>query len=198
MAKITFRDLLVKISYVYLTDIYIYKNQFIIGGDISNENNPGLFICKLTNDSSELCDETLDRTKVYHVSDIKKSKDRFNEYLREVTNDDEINKVESLKNTVLNEIYSFETWNNFNFTEEEINDLFNDGISIEIFTENSKIPSLILSKSMIPLATEKNLDKLYYNFISSETQGKMVINKILFTLDHEFFQIYMYYRYMNW
>ena len=39
MAKTTFRDVLVKLSNVYLTDIYIYKNQYILGGDLSNLNN---------------------------------------------------------------------------------------------------------------------------------------------------------------
>lgn len=199
MAKTTFRDLLVKISYVYLTDIYIYKNQFVLGGKISNENNPGLFICKLTEESSKLCDDVLNRDKIYYVSDVKKSKDNFKDYLREVDNDKEIKEVEYNKKKILNKVYSIETWDNFKFSDKELSELFDDGISIEIFTDNSKVPSLILSKSMIPLTTEKNIDKLYYHLISRESKGKEnSLNEIAFTLDHEFFQIYMLYTYMNW
>lgn len=199
MAKTTFRDLLVKISYVYLTDIYIYKNQFVLGGKISNDNNPGLFICKLTEESSKLCDDVLNRDKIYYVSDVKKSKDNFKDYLREVDNDKEIKEVEYNKKKILNKVYSIETWDNFKFSDKELSELFDDGISIEIFTDNSKVPSLILSKSMIPLTTEKNIDKLYYHLISRESKGKEnSLNEIAFTLDHEFFQIYMLYTYMNW
>lgn len=199
MAKTTFRDLLVKISYVYLTDIYIYKNQFVLGGKISNENNPGLFICKLTEESSKLCDDVLDRDKIYYISDVKKSKDNFKDYLREVNDTKEIKDVEYNKKKILNKVYSIETWDNFKFSDKELGELFDDGISIEIFTDNSKVPSLILSKSMIPLTTEKNIDKLYYHLISRESKGKEnSLNEIAFTLDHEFFQIYMLYTYMNW
>lgn len=199
MAKTTFRDLLVKISYVYLTDIYIYKNQFVLGGKISNENNPGLFICKLTEESSKLCDDVLNRDKIYYVSDVKKSKDNFKDYLREVDDNKEIKEVEYNKKKILNKVYSIETWDNFKFSDKELSELFDDGISIEIFTDNSKVPSLILSKSMIPLTTEKNIDKLYYHLISRESKGKEnSLNEIAFTLDHEFFQIYMLYTYMNW
>lgn len=199
MAKTTFRDLLVKISYVYLTDIYIYKNQFVLGGKISNENNPGLFICKLTEESSKLCDDVLNRDKIYYISDVKKSKDNFKDYLREVDDNKEIKEVEYNKKKILNKVYSIETWDNFKFSDKELGELFDDGISIEIFTDNSKVPSLILSKSMIPLTTEKNIDKLYYHLISRESKGKEnSLNEIAFTLDHEFFQIYMLYTYMNW
>ena len=199
MAKTTFRDVLVKLSNVYLTDIYIYKNQYILGGDLSNLNNPGIFICQLTGDTMKIFDEKLDKSKIYYVSDIKKSKDNFDEYSKEVTDKNEINRIEDLKEKILKEVFNIETWNNFKFNDEEIQLLFNDGISIEIFKNDTKIPSLILSKSMIPLATEKNLDKLYYYLLSTNTEaGDTMINKIIFSLDTELFQVYMYYTYMNW
>lgn len=192
MAKITFKDLLTKLSNVY-SDIYLINNTFILAGPESSSNNRGEYYCVLTPDMTEICNDIFDKSKIYYISDIKKAKVSLNEYCNEIKSNTLDN--ESIINTVKEyqkKILKITDWKNLILTEEEINKIFEERETIELFKDDKSISNITISKSIFPLISEKNISDLYYHINQNEK-----INELFLSLDFPLFQLYMIYTYIK-
>lgn len=194
MAKISFRDLLVKASTLFSSDAYLINNQYLIAGPESEENNQGYYLLKLSPSIIELCNELFDNTKIYYIGSVKNAKDKLNENYNEETREAQIYSVKEKADRILSFINQTDIWKKINLSEEKINQLYNENISIDFFDENEDIPSITVSKCIFPLITQKSINDGYYNIFVDES--KDYIN-LLFSFDYPLFQIYTLYRYVS-
>ena len=192
MAKeVTFRDLLVKIKNIFSTDIYLINNQYIIAGEKSSEDNLGYSLCVLSPDIINICNNSFDPCKIYYIKNITNAKDDLENNISEVSSYSEKELVNYSLEEVINIKNKIETWDSFNFTEKQLDELFEDNMTINLF-KDTDIPSVTISKSLFPLVTKKNVSDLYYSVI----QDLQYIN-LMISFDFPLFQLYILYRYLD-
>lgn len=189
MAKLNFRDLLVKVSNVFSTDMYIVNNTYLIAGKKSDENCMGYYLCRLSPDMTNLCNEKLNGEKIYFISNIKNAKDNLSDFSTEINDDKTILEIRKKIDDLLNKINAKETWEKFKFSKTDIDNLFVNNLSFDIFKDNDKIPNITISKSVFPLLTEKNVSDLYYKVYLNNEYTTFVVS-----LDFPMFQLYMVYK----
>jgi hypothetical protein len=192
MAKKTFRDLLVKLNNVFSSDMYLVNCLYVIAGKESDEDNKGYYLCKLTPELISICKDGLDPNKVYFISDIRSAKDDLSTYMKEVESVKEIDEINKRIKFIEDYVNKTETWNNFPFTEIDIKNIFSDGLCEDFFEDDDNTPTITLSKSLFPLVTEKNVNRLYYNFFVKEDYADLLVS-----FDFDFFNLYMVYRCMD-
>jgi len=192
--KITFRDLLVKITTILSSDLYLINNQYIIGGPKSNDNNIGYFVFKLNPDIINVCNETnfLDASESYYFADAKAAKDDLENNCCKLTKPSQITWSKKMLSTVMDIVDNIETWNKFNFTDKEIDALFDENCTIDLFADSTEISTVTVSKTLFPLTNEKNISDLYYTVDKHED-----FNNLILSLDYSMFQLYMLYRYID-
>lgn len=152
-------------------DIYICKNTFIIGGELSENETVGSFFIKVSEDIQELFNShKLDPDSVYYINGIRNHKDDFFESLEKIR--DEKRKSQILHRlSLLNDTYASATeWNEFSFNDEELKMLFDDRHSIFMGKEDNP-EYLIISKSMIPSISKTNYRDYLYTFVYQEGYG---------------------------
>lgn len=187
---ITFRDLLVKIKNVFKTDIYLINNQFIIAGNKSAEDNLGYYVCVLSPDLITVCSKIFDN-KIYYIKNVMNAKDDLEGNISVVDSIAESELVKYSLEEVINIKNKIENWNTFDFTEEQLDKLFENNVTVNLF-ENNNIPSVTISKSLFPLVTKKSASSLYYNIIQETEYINLIIS-----FDFSMFQLYMLYRYLD-
>ena len=189
--EVTFRDLLVKIKNIFSTDIYLINNQYIIAGEKSSEDNLGYSLCVLSPDMIDICNNSFDPYKIYYIKNITNAKDDLENNISEVSSLAERESVNYSLEEVINIKNKIETWDSFNFTEKQLDELFEDNMTINLF-KDTDIPSVTISKSLFPLVTKKNVSDLYYSVI----QDLQYIN-LMISFDFPLFQLYILYRYLD-
>lgn len=189
--EVTFRDILVKITKVLSSDLYLINNQFIMGGHKSDENNIGYYLYRLSPAAMTASAEHFKTNKVYYISDGKAAKDSLENNFIDVTNELELKQINDKKDEILRLVKKTDIWKSFNFSEDDITTLFSDNSTLELFKDDKDIPSVTVSKTLFPYITEKNVSKLYYNVIK-----KSEYTNLLLSLDYDMFQLYMLYKYI--
>ena len=192
MAKKTFRDLLVKLNNVFSSDMYLVNDIYVVAGKESDEDNKGYYLCKLTPELIAICKDEFDPNKVYFINDIRSAKDDLASHINEVTDKGEIEKINKRIKFIEDYVNKTETWNSFPFTEVDIKNIFSDGLCEDFFEDDDNTPTITLSKSLFPLVTEKNVNRLYYNFFVKEDYADLLIS-----FDFDYFNLYMVYRCMD-
>lgn len=188
----TFRDLLVKIKNIFKTDIYLIHNQYIIGGEKSSAENIGYDVCVLTPELISVCSKIFDCDKIYYIKNVSNAKDDLDNNLSEVTSIAESELVRYSLEEVINIRDKCDTWNNFNFSEKQLNDLFENNVTISLFENYENIPEVTISKSLFPLVTKKTASDLYYHVIKDQSYINLLI-----AFDFPLFQLFMLYRYLD-
>ena len=188
----TFRDLLVKIKSIFKTDIYLIHNQYIIGGEKSSADNIGYNVCMLSPDIIDVCNKIFDSSKIYYIKNVTNAKDDLDNNYIEVTNVAESELVKYSLEEILNIKNKCDTWDTFNFTNEQLNDLFENNVTISLFSNNENIPEVTISKSLFPLVTKKTASDLYYHVIKDQSYINLLI-----AFDFPMFQLVMLYRYID-
>ena len=117
-----------------------------------------------------------------------------NSKVQEIINEKELKKIDNIVNSYMSEFNKIDIWDNFNFSEDEINQIFGEGKSFILF-ENDERSSVIISKSMFPLITEKTVNNMKYNYSKSDEDNSL--NKITLCYDYELFQLIMKYLYLS-
>ena len=189
--EVTFRDILVKITKVLSSDLYLINNQFIMGGHKSDENSIGYYLYRLSPAAMTASAEHFKTNKVYYISDGKAAKDSLENNFIVVTNELELKQINDKKDEILRLVKKTDIWKSFNFSEDDVTTLFSDNSTIELFKDDEDIPSVTVSKTLFPYITEKNVSKLYYNVIK-----KSEYTNLLLSLDYDMFQLYMLYKYI--
>lgn len=196
MAKeTTFRDLLMKISNVYPSDMYLIYNSYVIPGSFSDDDNNGEYLCILTPELKEICNKIYSNEDIVYISNIKNAKDKLEENSSIIKS--QITKKEVLDrlNEDLDSYKKIDSWNTFSLTEKELDDLYTKKIIINLFEDDDKIPTVSVSKKLFPLINEKQINEVIYNntLISNDEDE---IRKLTISFDYAFFQLILIYKYM--
>ena len=199
MISKNFKDLLNKACSIFKDDMYIVNNRYLLAGDMSEKDSDGYYFCRLSQDSIKVCNEQLgEKEQIIYVENVRKSKDTFGELSRIVENEDEKKLVLKKYKNLNKQLSTVQGWENVKLTEEEINDLYDRCVNIELFKNESDIPTVTISKSFLPLTTEKNIDNLFYSVqvIENNDIDEGDIGKLFLSIDIPQFQLNMIYTYL--
>ena len=199
MISKNFKDLLNKACSIFKDDMYIVNNRYLLAGDMSEKDSDGYYFCRLSQDSIKVCNEQLgEKEQIIYVENVRKAKDTFGELSRIVENEDEKKLVLKKYKNLNKQFNTVQGWEKVKLTEEEINDLYDRCVNIELFKNESNIPTVTISKSFLPLTTEKNIDNLFYSVqvIENNDIDEGDIGKLFLSIDIPQFQLNMIYTYL--
>ena len=199
MISKNFKDLLNKACSIFKDDMYIVNNRYLLAGDMSEKDSDGYYFCRLSQDSIKVCNEQLgEKEQIIYVENVRKAKDTFGELSRIVENEDEKELVLKKYKNLNKQLSTVQGWEKVKLTEEEINDLYDRCVNIELFKNESNIPTVTISKSFLPLTTEKNIDNLFYSVqvIENNDIDEGDIGKLFLSIDIPQFQLNMIYTYL--
>lgn len=191
------KDLLIKISTIFPKDAYIINNMYCIEGPLSKSETAGYYICQLSPEVMNFLKEKFKRSEIIYLKNIKNAKTDFNEpNVQIVKNEDDI---QSIKKKI-KELRSVTTdpknkWASFKFTENDLTDLFDECKFITLFENDSVIPPIEISKTLLPLITRKNIDCLTYAVQLGNNDDELT--KLIMDFDHELFHLFMIYEYLK-
>ena len=199
MISKNFKDLLNKACSIFKDDMYIVNNRYLLAGDMSEKDSDGYYFCRLSQDSIKVCNEQLgEKEQIIYVENVRKAKDTFSELSRIVEKEDEKKLVLKKYKNLNKQLSTVQGWEKVKLTEEEINDLYDRCVNIELFKNESDIPTVTISKSFLPLTTEKNIDNLFYSVqvIENNDIDEGDIGKLFLSIDIPQFQLNMIYTYL--
>ena len=199
MISKNFKDLLNKACSIFKDDMYIVNNRYLLAGDMSEKDSDGYYFCRLSQDSIKVSNEHLgEKEQIIYVENVRKSKDTFGELSRVVEKEDEKKLVLKKYKNLNKQLSTVQGWEKVKLTEEEINDLYDRCVNIELFKNESDIPTVTISKSFLPLTTEKNIDNLFYSVqvIENNDIDEGDIGKLFLSIDIPQFQLNMIYTYL--
>lgn len=209
-------EILVKLSNIF-NDFYITKNNFVISLDSEKP-----FLIELNEVTLKLFVQLCGEFKILRIFDLKNFKKALqqqidsekatkkeinqdkildiNNYYSLVEKESESKKVTNLLDIRMKEINNCKSWEPFVLSQDEegnaklIISLFKDNDYITFLpvgTDNS--PELILTKSLLPLVSEKNYTNLYYSSQKIDDGLYVIIFDFQFTL----FRLYMIHYYID-
>lgn len=193
MAKVDIvKDLLVKITNIFRNDLYISHNKFCLGGKLSEDLNIGHYLCELTEEVTNAYNEVIDKADVIYIESIKNAKTDFDSCIKKVIGDEKEN-VEKQIDTYVELFRSVNEWKKFQFTETDINILYDDVNYLHFHPEGTD-STVIISKTLFPLMKEKDFQNAYYH-INKNIQDNL--DQMLITYDFKYFQLHMEYTFIN-
>ena len=199
MISKNFKDLLNKACSIFKDDMYIVNNRYLLAGDMSEKDSDGYYFCRLSQDSIKVCNEQLgEKEQIIYIENVRKAKDTFGELSRIVEKEDEKKLVLKKYKNLNKQLSTVQGWEKVKLTEEEINDLYDRCVNIELFKNESDIPTVTISKSFLPLTTEQNIDNLFYSVqvIENNDIDEGDIGKLFLSIDIPQFQLNMIYTYL--
>ena len=186
--------LCIKISNVF-TDFYILKNGYLVSLDVTKP-----FIIQIDEDYVHLFEELCGKFKILHLWDIKNFKKDMNNYISEVTSNTEATKVVNLLSERIDIINKCDKWESFKLSDSDED---NEKLILSLFKKNDYInfkpidnldgPEIILTKSLLPLVSEKNYEDLYYASKKLDSDLYAIIFDFKFTM----FKLYMVHHYIS-
>lgn len=197
--ELTTKDILNKLSGIFKKDMYIVNKIYCIGGNITEKETTGISMCILTADIAEKLSEEFGDYRIIYIEDVKKEKASLETgdkgmYLKlRFTKEEEktiYNTIDSLNNI----IKKIDSWEKFNWTEDEVVAILNEGDMITLFTDNKDIPELMVSKVVFPGIAKNNIDSLYYKVYKSKHEG---LYELVTSLDIDIFQLYTITRFLS-
>ena len=195
MAKITLKDILSKLSNIFKNDIYIYKKRYIVGGHISEPRNVTRFLCVLNVEYIEFLNCIPDNIDLVYLADIKKSKETFETDITSEISSDIKEEIISFIKVTENKIDCVKAWDNFGLSDEDKSILFEESDLFLLFENEPKYPSVLISKTIFPLVTIKNCDKLYFHVNLPKEKKDLV--ELITSFDFDLFQIYNIITYLD-
>lgn len=200
--------LLSKVTNVF-TSFYVIKNGYLLTKDIEKP-----FLIQLDTEWIDLFEELFGKFTIVGVYDIKvlkkvlngpKEKDdpktfpKLEDQFYHVSLQREIDEITKLLTDKITDINSCDKWESFVLSDDEEK---NNVLLKALFTDNNYIcfkpkdkeesPDIILTKSLIPLVTEKNYTDLYYASMKKYTNLFMII----FDFQFDLFRLYMFHYYV--
>lgn len=184
--------LCVKMNYVF-NDIYILKQGYVISLD---KEKP--FIIQLGDKDLMLFSDLVGEFKILHIPNLKDFKKDMENNIQEVTSTKEQKEIINLLNERIKALNDVKHWKEFILSNNEeeneklIYSLFanNDYINFKSDEDDSE---LILTKSLLPLVSEKNYDDLNYSSQKVDTDLYLMI----FDFQFEMFRLYMFHYYID-
>ena len=188
MAALTFNDLITKTTNVFKKDVYLVDNRYAVGGTVSEIENISEFLCIYSTEFMNVLKDKFKDNRVVSLLDIKKVKNEPKKYIKTDLHDSIQNEVIERKNKLEKTILSISNWNSFDFTEEEKKILFDQNKTIELFTDDERIPSVTITKSLFPLIKSTEAENLYYSVYIPDNSDELV--ELVISYDTKWFQVY--------
>ena len=189
--KSKIEDMLTKILKIFPSDIYIVYNKYIVGGDKSEENTTGYFICRLLDGIYDELNTEFDKDKIYYIRNLRTEKSNAFDNSH-IVNDKECMKIIYGINKLNELISNVEIWSPIELDDDTIDKLLNNNDTITLFDNDDEKSPLLLGKNMFPTISEKNINKLYYSYLGENDE----YSQVLFNLNADYFELYMLYRYL--
>ncbi len=203
-------DLLVKVTNVF-TDFYVFKHGYIVSSDIEKP-----FIIQISDAQVSLFEEICGNFKLIRIIDIKNFKKSLKEpttkdmekgtewpktedYFYIVDSKTEMTKLINILKEKIEEINSCQSWEIFVLSDDNdsnlklISSLFKDNNFVNFAPkDNIDGPEIILTKSLLPLVSEKNYTDLFYSSRKVNSNLFLIVFDFQFTL----FRLYMFHHYI--
>jgi hypothetical protein len=185
-------NLCTKISNVF-TDFYILKHGYIMSVE---KDKP--FIIQIDNECVELFAGVCGDFKISHIWNVREFKKDMENYITIVSSASESTRVFNLLTERIKSINTCIDWENFTLSDNEEDNqklllsLFKNNDYINFKPKNIDGPEIILTKSLLPIVSEKNYTNLYYS------TKKINSNLFLIVFDFQFdlFRLYMLHYYI--
>ncbi len=184
MAKITIDTLLTKIGSIFKNDVYIIDNLYCIGGNESEDKNETQVVLQLSLECNTIMKELFPDNDFIYIKNIREAKKNLEDNISLKFFDNEKEDLKNRMNKVMNLVKKVNDWKNFDFTEEEANYVFDEGYSLEIFGEDTGIPSVKIAKNLFPLVTSKKLNDLVYHVFLPKSEDELVNLLTMMITDH--------------
>lgn len=197
--EIDIKSILNKLAVVFKKDMYIVNGLYCIGGNITEKETPGISFCILNADIAEKIKEAFGSYRILYIEDVKKEKAVIDEdkgqYLKvQFSKDEEKIILRNVDNTN-NIIRKIEVWDKFNWTDDEVIAMIDSGEMIKLFTDNSKIPELYVSKVVFPGISKNNIESLFYSVYKNKDIDS--IYELVTSLSTDIFQLYTITRFID-
>lgn len=183
------KESMTKLVSIFPNDIYIIHNRYVLAGDKSEENTVGYYFCIFDNEVFMEWKKVYPDNPVLYIKSLRESK-----ISREVETITDKNTIESLEKKVemcVNETINVDRqWARFEFSEDDIQKIFTNNESFNLFTDSKEV---IISKTIFPLITAKTINNVYYTFGETDSRG---LNTLYIQYDYEYFQLNMKYFYL--
>lgn len=192
--KIDFKTLLTKIVNVFPKDMYIVHNWCAIAGDESDGENRGFYFCILEPEVREMLNKTFPNNPTLYMKSVRESKTDMSK-IQEILDEKTLKRIDSIVESHMNKINSITVWDTFHFTDDEIDAIFNEGQSLVLFENEDDKSSMIISKSIFPLITEKTINDVRYSH--DKYEDDVDLSQIIMAYDYDLFQLFMRYLYLK-
>lgn len=191
--EISLNDILTKISSVFKTDMYILDYCHCIGGIESEDKTVGENLLMLSSNTIEVFKKSFpDKSNIF-FKDIKKSKQDLGEFVKTNINEHELKSALKRRDLLFDFIKKCNSWESFHFTEEQINVLFKECGTLELFGDDKNKSKILISKSIFPMITEKNINDVCYHVLDDKEDG---MGNLILSYDTDYFQIYSLIRFV--
>lgn len=181
-----------KISNVF-NDFYVLTTGYCISMDIEKP-----FIVQLDHEYIDLFKGAIGEFTVLHICNVKEFKKELTDFYEVITSKTDIKKLANLLTERITLINTCDEWEKFLLSDnEEENEklmlnLFKKNDYINFQPNNSDGPEIILTKSLLPIVSEKNYTDLYY--ATKKIQSDLYL--IVFDFQFSLFRLYMLHYYI--
>lgn len=181
-----------KISNVF-NDFYVLTTGYCISMDIEKP-----FIVQLNHEYIDLFKGAIGEFTVLHICNVKEFKKELTDFYEVIISKTDIKKLANLLTERITLINTCDEWEKFLLSDnEEENEklmlnLFKKNDYINFQPNNSDGPEIILTKSLLPIVSEKNYTDLYY--ATKKIQSDLYL--IVFDFQFSLFRLYMLHYYI--
>ena len=191
-AKLDFKTLFIKLNNIFPKDMYIFHNWCAIAGSNSETENIGFYMCILDQQARDLLNGLFPNNPILYVKSVRETKTDISK-VEEILDNNVIDKLNSTVNTFMEQYNSYENWDSFNFTPDDVAALFDNNESLVIFKDDDTKSELVISKSLFPLVTSKTIDTVKYAYDSSNDE----LHQIIVDYRYDLFQLIMKYLFLK-
>jgi hypothetical protein len=192
--KLDLKTVFMKLLNVFPKDMYLVHNWCAIAGNESDVENRGFYFCVLEPEVRELLNKTFPNNPVLYIKSVRDAKTNISD-IEEILDEKILKNITAIVESFMSKFNNYVDWNTFNFTEEEISALFDEGQSLTLFENDDNRSSIIISKSIFPLVTGKVINEVKYIYDNYEDDDQL--NQIIIVYDYELFQLVMRYLFLK-
>lgn len=194
MAKeLTLGDALTKLSNIFKADMLVIDHHICIGGDKTEDKTVGCSITILGEKFMNIFKTEFPENDLIFFTDVKKAKASLSDFMETEIDEKMKNEILNRKDFITNLIRKTETWDTFDFSDEELSILYDEAGTIELFKDNDKIPSVTVSKSCFPMLTKNTINSVVYTTFKEKEHDMMLL---LLCYDIDQFQVYSLIRFL--
>lgn len=192
--KLDLKTIFMKLVNVFPKDMYLVHNWCAIAGNESDSENRGFYFCILDPDVRDILNKSFPNNPVLYIKSVREAKTDLSK-VEEILDEKILKNIEVIINSFMINYNNYSEWNTFNFTEEEISLLFDDGQSLALFENDDDKSSIIISKSIFPLINGKTINTVKYIYDNYEEDSEL--NQIIIVYDYDLFQLVMRYLFLK-